>query len=175
MLYDRLLHIGGLNGTITTAQTVGGTLTRYTNGIGNRIAIEVYTQIGATTTSVTAEYTDQDGNAAQVTPAIVIGNTGFREAERMLWFPLAAGDYGVQAVANVDLLATTGTAGDFGVTVVHPLGYAEVTQAGLGAWRSFIDGQGIVEIETNACLALTFCAGGTGLIELMGALSMVEA
>lgn len=175
MLYDRLLHISGLNGTTTTAQAVGGTLTRYTNGVGNMIAIEIYTQIGATGTTVTAEYTDQGGTASQVTPTIVIGNTGFREAERMLWFPLASGDSGVQAVANVDLLATTGTAGDFGVTVAHPLGYAEIAATGMGPWRSFIDGQGIVEIETGACLALAFLANGTGLIDLMGAVSMVEA
>lgn len=175
VLYDRLLHISGLNGTTTTAQNVGGTLTRYTNGIGNRIAIEIYTQIGATATTVTAQYTDQDGNASQTTPAIAIGNTGFREAERMLWFPLASGDYGVQAVANVDLLATTGTAGDFGVTVVHPLGFAEISGVGVGPWRSFIDGQGMVEIETGACLALAFCPFTGALIELMGCLSMVEA
>lgn len=175
VLYDRLLHISGLSGTTTTAQSVGGTLTRYTNGIGNMIAIEIYTQIGASTSAVTAEYTDQDGNAAQVTPAIVIGNTGFREAERMLWFPLASGDYGVQAVANVDLTVTTGTAGDFGVTVAHPLAYMDVGTSGIGNWHSFIDGHGIVEILPDACLALAFWAVGTGQIDLLGSLSMVEA
>ena len=40
MLYDRLLHIGGLDGTVTTAQTVGGTITRNTGGVGNQIWIE---------------------------------------------------------------------------------------------------------------------------------------
>lgn len=174
LLYDRLLHIGGLDGTVTTTQTVGGSLTRYTDGIGNMIALEIYTIIGATSRTIVANYTDQGGSAS-VTPSIVIGNTGFREAERMLWFPLAAGDYGVQSVTNVDIDTTTGTAGNFGVTVVHPIAFAEVTAPGLGPWRSFIDGHGTPEILPDACLALAFHPVGTGLPELMGNLTMVEA
>lgn len=175
VLYDRLLHISGLSGTVITAQTVGGTLTRYTNGIGNVIWVEVYTQIGATSTTITASYTDQGGTAAQITPAVAFGNTGFREAERIIMLPLASGDSGVQAVASVTVLATTGTAGDFGVTVAHPIAYLEVAGAGIGPWRSFIDGQGIPEILTDACLALTWFPTTAAVPELLGCLSMVEA
>ena len=45
----------------------------------------------------------------------------FSLAMRGIPFQLAQGDYGVQAVANVNLLATTGTAGNFGVTLFKPL------------------------------------------------------
>ena len=113
ILYDRLLHIGNLSGTVTTAQTVGGSLGRYTDGIGNQIWIEVYTQIGATSTTITASYTDQDGNSGSTTTATAIGNTGLREAQRIIPLPLASGDSGVRAVASVTLAATTGTAGGF--------------------------------------------------------------
>jgi hypothetical protein len=161
ILYDRLLHISGLNGTTTTAQTVGGTLTRYTDGIGNQIWIEIYTQIGTTATTFTCEYTDQGSNPSQVTTATAIGGTGLREAQRIIPAPLASGDYGVQAVANVDLLASTTTAGDFGVTVVHPLAHANLDVAGAGQWVDLLRGAGPVEIKTGACLALAFMANTT--------------
>lgn len=174
MIYDRLLHIGGLDATVTTTQTVGGTLTRYTGGAGNFIAIEIYTQIGASSTTVLANYTDQ-GGAAGATPLVAFGNTGFREAERMLFLPLASGDTGVQGVTNVDLTATTGTAGNFGVTVGHPLAFCEVPGVGMGPWRSYIDGHGITEIETDACLAMAWIPQGAVIPELMGNIVMVEA
>jgi hypothetical protein len=121
ILYDRLLHISGLSGTNTGAQTVGGTLTRNTGGVGNQIWAEIYTQIGTTATTITASYTDQDGNASQTTTATAFGGTGLREAQRIIPLPLAAGDSGVQAVASCTVLASTTTVGDFGITIARPL------------------------------------------------------
>src|SRR5262245_52059430 len=93
VLYDRLLHISGLSGTNTGAQTVQSSrnpaLTRYTSGVGNQIWIEIYTQIGASSTTITASYTDQDGNSGQITPAVAIGNTNLREAQRIIPVTLA--------------------------------------------------------------------------------------
>ena len=68
VLYDRLLHIGGLSGTTATAQNVQTTtpspaLTRYTNGSGNMAWAEIYTIIGTTGSTITMSYVDQDGNA----------------------------------------------------------------------------------------------------------------
>jgi hypothetical protein len=154
VIYDRLLHISGLDGTVTTAQTVGGSLTRNTGGIGNQIWVEIYTQIGATGTTITASYTDQDGNSGQTSVATSIGATGLREAQRMIPLSLAAGDYGVRAVASVTLAATTGTAGNFGVTVLRPIAIIGVSQGGVGGARSFIDGA-MPDISTS-CLAAMF-------------------
>lgn len=176
IIYDRLLHIGGLSGTVTSAQTVGGTLTRYTNGLGNQIWIEVYTQIGATSTTVTASYTDQDGNSGQTTPTNVIGNTGFREAQRLLPLTLAAGDYGVRACASVTLAATTGTAGNFGVNIVHPLLECPCPTASVSAIRDCIVQipQG-VEVLTDACLALAWYPATAASPNFFTMISMVEA
>ena len=41
ILYDRLLHAGGFSGTTITAQTVGGTLSRNTGGLGNQLWVEI--------------------------------------------------------------------------------------------------------------------------------------
>lgn len=172
IIYDRLLHISGLDATNTATQAVGGALTRYTSGAGNQIWVEIYTQIGATGTTAVVNYTDQAGGAS-VSPSFNIGATGLREAQRMIPVPLASGDTGVQGVVNVDLLATTGTAGNFGITVVHPLVVLPIATVAVGSIASFMDGP-FVEIETDACLCLMFIPAGTTVPSFFGNLFMCE-
>lgn len=175
VLYDRLLHIGNLSGTVTTAQTVGGSLTRYTGGAGNQIWAEIYTQIGATGTTLTASYTNQAGTSGQTTTAVNWGNTGFREAQRMIPLQLASGDTGVQAVASVTAVASTLTAGAFGVTVVHPLAIIPIINGGAGAMRDFITGlPGPIEILPNACLAWAYWPSTTTALTIVGSVHMCE-
>lgn len=175
VLYDRLLHIGGLSGTTATAQTVGGTLTRYTGGSNNFVFVEINTTIGTTGTTVTMSYTDEAGNTGNTSPAVAIGATGFREDTRAIFLPLASGDKGVQAVASVTLAATTGTAGNFGVVVGHPIATIDIVGAGLPAGRTFAQGlPGFPEILTDACLSWLFIPFATTVPEFFGGLGMVE-
>ena len=178
-LYDRLLHISGLSGTVTTAQTVGGTLTRYTTGTaseGNQIFAEIYTQIGATGTTITASYTNQAGTSGKTTQATNFGATGFREAQRMIQLPLAAGDTGVQAVATTTVLATTGTAGNFGINIMRPLLTIPLAVVGTGSIRDLIAGlPSITEILTDACLFWGWLANGTTSPQVFGDIHMIEA
>jgi hypothetical protein len=153
ILYDRLLHNGGLNGTTLTAQTVGGTLTRNTTGAGNMIAVEIYAAIGSTATTAVINYTNQDGNPA-VTPSFAIGGAGAQELGRMIFVPLAAGDTGVRGVTDIDLVASTLTAGSFGVVIMRPLLYLASSVAAMPA--SFDPASmrpGVKEAVTGACLA----------------------
>lgn len=176
ILYDRLLHIGSLDGTSVAAQTVGGTLTRYTDGVGNIAFVEIYTQIGATSRTVTMSYSNTTPSSGRTSQAVAIGNTGFREATRVLMMPLAAGDVGISAVASVTLSATTGTAGNFGVTVGHPLAILDVPVAGAVGGRTFAQGlPGLPEIQTDACLAWLWLPQNATSTEIIGGLSMVEA
>lgn len=165
MIYDRLLHISGLSGTVITPQTVGGTLSRYTGAAarGNEIWVEVYSQVGATGTTISASYTDQDGNAGATTPLTTFGGTGFREAERIIRLPFATGDSGARAVASVTVTATTGTAGDFGITIARPLMQIPIPLAGIGSTISLLDGP--VEWLTDACLALAFLPSSTAAVQ----------
>jgi hypothetical protein len=175
VLYDRLLHISGLSGTNTSPQTVGGSLSRYTDGLGNFVFAEVYTQIGASSALITMSYTDQS-DGASTSPATAIGNTGYREAQRAIILPLAAGDYGVKAVASVDLDVTTGTAGNFGVVIGHALATIPIPGAGIGSLRDFLAGlPQMVEIQTDACLALLWLANTTTVPQIFGSAHMIEA
>ena len=175
VLYDRLLHIGGLDGNSAAAQAVGGALTRNTGGAGNFIMVEVYTQIGATSRTVTSIYTDQDGNGGTTT-AVAIGNTGFREVTRAILLPLASGDTGVRAVTSVTLSAGTGTTGSMGVTVGKPVAYLGIGAPGAPGWRDFVTGlPGIPVIEAGACLSLLWFPCTTTAPELFGGYGIVEA
>lgn len=167
---DRLLACGGLSGTVTTAQTVGGTIGRYTGGIGNQIWLEIQTAIGATGTTVTASYTNENGTSGRTTIARRFGASTFNEIHSAHQLPLQAGDLGVQSVQSVTVLATTGTAGDFACVIYHPLAFIvgrHTTQGPFGQLG------GLPEIVDDACVTLLAYQGGAGQ-PMAGILSMVD-
>jgi hypothetical protein len=179
LLYDRLFHEGGLNATLTSAQTIQGStpspaLTRNTGGAGNIAFYEIYTIIGTTSTTLTMTYTNQAGTGSR-TSTINIGATGFREVSRMQRIPLAAGDSGIQAIEQIQLTATTGTAGNFGITIAQPLAWIPVGAGGTMGWRDYTTGlPGIPVIDPNACLALMFIPSAATAPELFGSLATIE-
>lgn len=157
ILCDRLSHQGGLAGNVATPQTTNlptAALTRYTSGVGVMCMLEIHTIIGTTSTTVSVSYTDQDGNTGNTSPLVVIGNTNFREAWRGIVIPCAAGDTGFRAVASVTLTATTGTAGNIGVTLFKPLLYLPISwsEAYLADPVLGTLGGGLPEILDDACL-----------------------
>jgi hypothetical protein len=161
--YDRLLHIGGLSGASTSAQTVGGTLTRNTSGEGNQIWFEIYGQIGATATTITASYTNTAGTSGRTTQAVAIGGTNNREVTRVISATLQAGDTGVQAVASVTIAGSgTGTAGDFGVTIARPLVFGNNENTGSMFLRDFIAGMPSAQkLVADECVAFAIISGST--------------
>lgn len=179
LLYDRLFHIGGLNSTLTTAQTVQGNpatpaLTRNTSGVGNFAFYEIYTQIGTSGATLTVTYTNELGTTGKTT-TINIGGTNFREVGRAQRIPLDSGDFGIRAVEQVQLTASTGTAGDFGITIAQPLAWIPVGAAGTGGWRDFTTGlPSIPTIHPDACLNVFFIPGSTTPPEIFMGCGFVE-
>lgn len=172
VVYDRLLHIGSLSGTVTTAQAVGGSLTRNTTGVGNQIWAEVYSAVGTTATTITAIYENQSGVAAQVTQAVPFGGVNLNSVQRMIPLSLAAGDYGVRSVTSCTLAASTTTAGNFGIVVLKPVAVIGIAITSVGTVRTFLDG-GLPDISTS-CLSVMFLpnAGGNAVVD--GFFNMVE-
>lgn len=179
LLYDRLMHVSGLSGVVTIAQTVQGAgptpaITRNTGGEGNFAFYEIYSIIGTTSTTLTMSYTNQAGTAGR-TATINIGATGFREVTRAQRIPLAAGDTGIRAIDNVTLTASTTTAGDFGITLARPIAWIPIGSAGIGGWRDYTTGlPGLPSIDPNACLSLLFIPAAATAPEVIGALGFVE-
>ena len=131
-IHDRLAHMGGLNGTLTTAQTVSLDLSTLgaTNNISKRIGdtnysdvqwwLEWYTATGPTALTATVVAVYNDGTTANI--AVTLAATrpaGFMQSLNGLIPAAASGKY-IRAVNTVTLSATTGTAGSFGVTATRP-------------------------------------------------------
>ena len=132
-IHDRLAHMGGLNGTLTTAQTASVDLNTLggTNNISNRIGdtnysdvqwwLEWYTATGTTAVTATVAVTYNDGTTGNLTGASLAAT---RPASFMLSLnalvPAASSGKYIRAVNTVTLSATTGTAGSFGVTASRP-------------------------------------------------------
>lgn len=179
MLYDRLMHVGGLSGTSTADQDVQDqppsvAITRNTGGQGNIAWYEIYTTIGTSTTTLTMTYTNQAGTSGR-TSTINIGATGFREVSRAQRIPLDAGDTGIRAIEKVKLSGTTGTAGNLGITLAQPLALLPIGAGGTAGWRDYTTGlPGIPVIGPGACLAWMFVPIGTVAPEFLGCLATVE-
>lgn len=182
LVYDRLAHISGLSGSVTTPQIVSETITRYsgsTTCIGNQLWLEVYQRLGATNTGINITYKNQNGTTA-VTPTASIGGVlnicGF-QAEQTMWpIALAPGDTGVQSVDRVIIQATTGNSGSFGVTIVRPLMLLPLTTQFGGSRDLVSDICAPVFVEANACIAFAFQSTiASASIQFLGQLTIVEA
>lgn len=132
-IHDRLAHMGGLSGTVTTAQTVSLNLSTLgaTNNISKRIGntnysnvqwwLEWYTATGTTAVTVTVNVTYDDGTTGALASASLAATrpVGFMLSLNALVPAAASGKY-IRAVNTVTLSASTGSAGNFGVTATRP-------------------------------------------------------
>ena len=163
-IHDRIAHMGGLNGTLTTAQTVGIDLSTLlsTSNVGVRIGdanysdvqwwLEWYTATGATAATATVAVTYDDGTSGNLT-AISLAAT--RPASFMVslnaLIPAASSGKYIRAVNTVTLSATTGTAGNFGVTATRIRMASMCPVANLKTISNWAD-LGFPEIGNSACL-----------------------
>ncbi len=131
-VHDRLMHMGGLNGTLLTAQTVGIDFNGITaDNMVERIGdsnysdiqwwLEWYTDTGATASNATVAVTYNDGSTGNLT-VVAVGGTirAGRAIPLNNLIPAAAAGKYIRAVNSVTLSASTGTAGSFGVTASRP-------------------------------------------------------
>lgn len=121
LLVDRLSHQGGLSGNVAGAQTTNlptAALTRYTDGVGVMVGLEIFTALGGTDVKITVSYTNT-ADVAGRSGKVAIIDTPYTTT----FYPMAlqSGDLGVKSVESVSLDGGTGTVGDFGVVVYKPL------------------------------------------------------
>lgn len=131
-VHDRLMHMGGLSGTVTTAQTVNldvnanlasGNLDKRkgdSNFSDIQWWLEWYTATGSTAVTATVSVTYNDGTTGTLSASLA----ATRPASFMLplngLIPAAAAGKYIRDVDSVQLSATTGAAGSFGVTATRP-------------------------------------------------------
>jgi hypothetical protein len=172
-IHDRLVHMGGLVGNVTTAQTVGMDMSTLsaTDDLGDRKGgdnysdvqwwLEWYADTGGTATTITANVTYNDGTTGNLT-AVSIAAT--RRASLMMplnsSIPAAAAGKFIRGVNTIQFAATTGTAGNLGVTATRyraaqfmPIANARFTSD----WAAC----GLPEIVNNSCLMVVMIVSTT--------------
>jgi hypothetical protein len=78
--------------------------------------------------------------------------------------------------SDCDIVATTGTAGNFGVNIIRPLAFWDFSNTAVGCIRDFMTSTTMgIEIKEDACLALAWMANGTTIPIVHGSLAFVEA
>ena len=163
-----LLNIsGGLSAIVTTEQTTNlptAPLTRYTNGEGVFAGLIIWTAIGGTITTVSINYTNQNGISERISPFVSFSSSVISERNvgRIFLMPLASGDTGVRAVKSLTLSASTGTAGDFGVILFKPLAMMAVSSSqAIDAVSTGGFTGSLCKIFPNACLSGFLCPSAT--------------
>jgi hypothetical protein len=181
-IHDRLMHMGGLSGTVTTAQTVGLDLNANLandnldarKGDSNFSDVtwwlEWYADTGATAATATVAVTYNDGTTGNLTGISLAATrrASFMQPLNGLIPAAASGKY-IRDVDTVTLSATTGTAGNFGVTATRyraamykPVANARFTQN----WADL----GLTEIPNESCLFAVQLASttSTGIVRATG-------
>lgn len=178
-IYDRLVHSSGLSGIVTTSQTTNlptASLTRYTDGVGVLAFIELYGAVGTTATTFTCTYTNSAGLSGQISQSQVIGGTAERAIGVMVPILLQVGDVGVRSVESVTLAATTGTAGDFGITLMKPLYAMNIVDESHGFAQDTVRDFGALfeSVQADACLAITADYLGTNTYFETGSIDLIK-
>lgn len=174
ILYDRLWHNSGFSANITAAQAIATppTLTR-PNSLGSDVELwgEVYTATGATASTFTATYTNQDGvtgrSATYAKPAAA------QAVGEMFPFALQSGDTGVRTVTQVQLSAGTGSVGDFGLVLLRRLAEIPMALVNVLADRDAF-ALGMPEIFQDACLAMLVFCTSTSTGNILAAVEFIE-
>lgn len=181
-VHDRLMHMGGLSGTLATAQTVNLDLNANlaTNNLDIRKGdsnfsdvqwwLEWYSDTGATVVTATVGVTYNDGTTGNLTGVSLAAT---RRASFMLplnnLIPAAASGKYIRDVDTVTLSATTGTAGSFGVTATRYRG-ANFMPIANARFTSDWAGLGLPEIHNSSCLqTILLCSTtSTGTLRATG-------
>jgi len=181
-IHDRLAHMGGLSGIVTTAQTVGIALNTINAGApveASRLGdanysdvtwfLEWYTATGATASNATVNVTYDDGSTGNLT-AFSVGSTAITASQMRQLTPAVNGRF-IRGVNTVTLSASTGTAGSFGVTATRQkaaLSTALANVIHIFDWAQL----GMASVPNDSCLMgiLMSTATATGTIRGQGKL-----
>lgn len=155
VLFDRLGHMGGLVGNVTTSQTVNLDI----SGSGSNLAarrgkadysdvnwyIECFANPGTTATTITIDYTMHDNTTGSTT----IVTTGQILLSRMMLIAPPEGK-GIKSVQSISMTPSTGGAGNLGITAVRELCSFHIDGISIQAIHQTL-ALGLPCVENDAC------------------------
>ena len=176
-VHDRIAHMGGLNLTLLTAQTVGlelDTLAPSADRIGDASYgdiqpwLEIYADGGATASNATINVTFDDNSSGNLN-TIAVGGTIRIGRIFSLNALKTTGQQGlnIKRINTVTLSASTGTAGNFGFTFTRPRAYCPIPLANFAQnfdWAQL----GLAEVPNGACLTIRGITSATSIGTIRG-------
>ena len=179
-IHDRLMHIGGLVGNVATLQTVTGmdlSANLATSNLDKRKGdanysdvqwwVEWYTTTGTTATTLTLTVTYNDDSSG----TIAIPIAASRPASHMIavngLVPAAKSGFYIKAVTRAQCTASTGTAGDFGITATKQRMSLAMPAANL-QYKDDWAALGLPTIDNSACLFMIVFTSTTSSGTLRG-------
>lgn len=173
MAYERLAHMGGLNGTLLTAQTVNlNPASAIAAGRATELQVEwwleIYNDIGTTASNLVVTYTDvNDVPAKTVTITGFTGASPLNRSGRCLQIVPADGVQ-IKTIQSVTLSASSGTAGNFGITARKKL--TTVGQILANVLSPSVDAVsiGMPEFKDSACLEMLVICTTTSTGNILG-------
>lgn len=181
-LVDRLAHMGGLSGTVTTAQSANVAVSGTTDGLPGRIGhsgygevlwfAEWYTATGSTAVTLMGSGDLADGTTAAFQSVSLPASVAASRMYQLL--PPTNTNYGFRKITNVALSATTGTAGSFGVTAYRII--AALPPSIVANYSVSFDWQtlGLPIIPSGACLNYVAILSGTSTGTFYSYLTLVK-
>ena len=181
VVVDRLAHMGGLSGTVATAQTVGVDVTLATSNLVARKGaadysevqwfMEWYTATGATIASPSFAVTHFDGTTgtAQIFNGGSVNLPASVAASRMYRI-IATSGKPIRSIQTMTM-PTTGTAGNIGVTAYRGI----ASSVGVVANRVepiSVKVQDAIEVPDNACLNMIVLCSATTTGVIQGTVQM---
>lgn len=179
-IHDRLAHCGGLSGIVTTAQTVG--IDASSPLIAERIGrpdfrglswwTEHYADTGSTAVSATLAGTTNLGNSLLYAFAPFAATTRAGRLVRIINPGQVVAPEGIKSISTLTLNATSGTAGNFGVTLTRRLCSLRLDIASVP--KDFtLDDIG-VKFHPDSCLMMMVYCNTTATGSLVGSIKAAE-
>jgi hypothetical protein len=178
-VHDRLVHMGGLSGIVTTAQTVGLVVSGSTSNLQARLGnsdlselqwwLECYTTTGVTAVNFTAAVTNTDLSTSN----IVIAPGASMAASRLFPVIPAAGKK-IKSIDTVTLSASTGTAGNFGFSVTREITSLEITNVSYMRKYTWAETE-LSPVLDSTCLSFIVACASSSTGALLGNLRLIQA
>ena len=121
---------------------------------------------------MTASYTNSDGTSGR-TATLVGGTPASVPANRCYRLALQGDDVGVQWVQSVTLGTSTGTAGNFGVTLRKSIDAFQMTSANIGGTWGYAE-TGLPSIPDDACIEMLMNSTSTSTGNIFGSAVFIQ-
>ena len=174
-LFDRIIHNGGLKGDNTGSISVqmSAPVSRgiASGGFGAFWFAEIYTDLGTTGTTLTANVTKSDGASAD----IALTWSGASPANRAgrLYQILPSGDYAISTIHSVRQTATTGVSGSFGIVLASLITQHDSGVANIGKTLDYAQ-LNLPTMASNSCIWFALLSGATAPGTIQGTFTVVN-